>query len=460
MPVFSQLAPSVTAQRKSTRLQRVGDMIFLDHVLDAPLDWENPADNRRIDVFVREVRPVKAWQSPPLTEAEVGDAFDACDLPGLVFFQGGPGCPSPRPLSADGWLGEALARGFRVFLLDQRGTGRSSAVDASLAESLPAAELAEYLSHLRAPDIVRDAEAVRRLLCADRPWVSLGQSFGGFITLTYLSSFPDSLTASLFTGGLATVHEDIDDVYRTTLGLMKRRHAVFAGRFPAQARELSRIAHHLAENEEFLPTGERFTPERLQQLGKFLGSWDGPTSLAFLVEDAWAAHGNRKRLSTRFLAECGSALSFASVPLYGVLHESIYSQGPATRWSAHRMKDERDDFSPLADELLLTGESIHPWMFAQDPALVPFAEAAEILAQKDDWGTLYDLDALANCPVPSAAKVYLDDVYVPYDFSRRTAELMPLCTTSVTNRLHHDGLRGGGPAVFAELLDILEPRRG
>ena len=101
---------------------------------------------------------------------------------------------------------------FTVVLLDQRGTGRSSPIRASVlaARGDTAAQVA-YLRHFRADSIVRDAELVRAALSADRPgdaatawrrpgpalpglpgpsWAILGQSFGGFCCLAYLSLAP------------------------------------------------------------------------------------------------------------------------------------------------------------------------------------------------------------------------------------------------------------------------------
>ena len=50
-------------------------------------------------------------------------------LPCLLYLQGGPGFPSARPtLPPGGWTKAALAKGYRVLLLDQRGTGRSTPV--------------------------------------------------------------------------------------------------------------------------------------------------------------------------------------------------------------------------------------------------------------------------------------------------------------------------------------------
>jgi proline iminopeptidase len=77
--------------------------------------------------------------------------------------------------------------------LDQRGTGLSTAVTAAtLARQGSAIKQAEYLRMFRADSIVRDCEAIRTCLTAEYPtdrkkWSVIGQSFGGFCAVTYLS---------------------------------------------------------------------------------------------------------------------------------------------------------------------------------------------------------------------------------------------------------------------------------
>lgn len=62
---------------------------------------------------------------------------------------GGPGFESPRPTEANGWIKTAL-NSFRVVLMDQRGTGRSSQITVkNLAKFKDAKEQAEYLSYFR-----------------------------------------------------------------------------------------------------------------------------------------------------------------------------------------------------------------------------------------------------------------------------------------------------------------------
>ena len=82
------------------------------------------------------------------------------DRPWLVYLQGGPGFEAPRLLKLidETWWERAL-QDYRLLLLDQRGTGRSTPVG-SLPD-MSAQDQAEYLTHFRADSIVRDAEAIR-----------------------------------------------------------------------------------------------------------------------------------------------------------------------------------------------------------------------------------------------------------------------------------------------------------
>ena len=86
-------------------------MVLADYEFDVPLDHAKPS-GETLRLFARAVRSVKK---------------SATDLPWLVFLQGGPGFPGPRPLTNTGWLKRALDD-YRVLLLDSRGNGRSSVV--------------------------------------------------------------------------------------------------------------------------------------------------------------------------------------------------------------------------------------------------------------------------------------------------------------------------------------------
>src|SRR5919107_3174901 len=170
---------------------------LVEHEFSVPLNYAEP-DGERITVFAREV-------ADP----------EGLDRPLLLYLQGGPGHEAPRATrhpSNPGWLDRALQE-FRVLMLDQRGTGRSTPVG-TLPDMTPA-EQAEYLTHFRADSIVRDAELIRAELGVDR-WSVLGQSFGGFCSMTYLSFAPEGLREAFITGGLSPVGRPVDDVYAAT----------------------------------------------------------------------------------------------------------------------------------------------------------------------------------------------------------------------------------------------------
>src|SRR5262249_32662840 len=148
------------------------------------------------------------------------DGGSAGSLPWLLFLQGGPGRPSPRPAGRESWLDRAL-RDYRVLLLDQRGTGRSTPANRlTPAQRGSAAEQGPHPRNFRADSIVADAELIRRQLAGDRPWSVLGQSFGGFCAVTYLSKAPHGLAEVFITGGLPGLDTTADDVYQATYPLV------------------------------------------------------------------------------------------------------------------------------------------------------------------------------------------------------------------------------------------------
>jgi histidine ammonia-lyase len=422
------------------RSYRQPGTILTDHHVSVPLDHGKP-DGERIEVFGREV-------------VATGRAADR-RLPWLVFLQGGPGMAAQRPVGRSTWLDRALDD-YRVLLLDQRGTGRSTPLTArSLARLGTPAAQAEYLAHFRADSIVLDCELVRRQLCgADEPWTVLGQSFGGFAAVTYLSFAPHGLAAALITGGLPGLGTSAEDVYRITYGLCAGRCAAHYERYPGDVETARDVARHLAARDVRLADGSPLTVERFQSIGGMLGTSAGSHELHYLLEDPWDGVGG---LSDAFLAEIAERTSFARAPLYAVLHEACYAQGPATRWAAQRVRAEFPAFDPAAAldggaPLLFTGEMVYPWMVDLDPALAPLRAAAELLAQRDGWPPLYDPARLAANEVPVAAAVYHDDLYVPAPLSLRTAAAIRGLRAWVTNEWQHEGLRISNGKVLGRLI--------
>lgn len=421
-------------------------MRLTDHLFEVPLDHVRP-DGETLQVYAREVVDPNRFAGGSLENA-----------PWLLYLQGGPGMAANRPLELGGWLKEALKH-FRVLLLDQRGTGRSSPVN---RQTLPlrgdVEQQVQYLRHFRADSIVADAELIRSSLGAG-PWSILGQSFGGFCALTYLSAAPQGLREALITGGLGPVGGTAADVYRETYAAVQARNEEFYGWYPQDARAARNIAGHLQQVPEYLPTGARLTARRFQMLGMLLGGNARVHDLHFILEDPFVTTADGMRLSDAFLHHVGPILSFAANPLYAVMHESIYSQGPATNWTAWNEKELWPQFSPEAEPLLFTGEMIYPWLFTEDPALVPLAETARRVAEIDDWGPLYDLEQLGRNEVPAAAAVYVEDIFVPHELSIRTAAAVKGLQVWETSEYHHDGLRQNGERVFKQLLERCRSQR-
>ncbi|MCK6265061.1 alpha/beta hydrolase [Vibrio sp. ZSDE26] len=414
-----------------------GTTLYRQHYFDVPLNY-NDQKGTQIQVFARELVDLNK---------------DKQDLPWLVYFQGGPGFPSPRASGESGWLKRALEE-YRVLLLDQRGTGNSSVINMeSLAHQSPKQQ-AEYLSHFRADNIVRDAEAIREQFGIQQ-WATLGQSFGGFCTLSYLSLFPQSLLRCYVTGGIPSISRHSDDVYEATYKRVMDKNAAFFAQFP-QAQELCcDIACYLLGNEVTLPNGQRFTVEQFQLIGINLGRGGANLPLYYLLESAFIEVNGSKQLSYGFLNQMQQEQGYLTNPIYAILHESIYCQGFASSWSAHRVREQYPQFNYKAGEAFcFTGEMVYPWMFEQLETLKPLREAANLLANKQDWGDLYCAETLSKNSVPLVCAVYADDMYVELDYTRETLTNIPMSKAWITNEYEHNGIGVDGERILDRLVTM------
>lgn len=459
-----------------------------DHAIDVPLDWRGTSPAR--------LAGVQGAPSSPLAEASAAEKCDPAfegrslrlfyrvvcapenvgrDLPYLVFLQGGPGGAGPRLTSptSDGWVAEAV-RHFRVILPDQRGTGRSSRVDgATIAREGDAAAQARFLKRFLADSIVRDLEYLRLKELGGVRWVTLGQSYGGFLTLAYLSTFPGAAAASFTCGGIPHVPASADEVYAHTFPRMVAKTNLLYERYPDDERRLALLAERAAAGDVRLPDGSPLSLRRLQSLGQGLGMKPGHERLHNLLDLAFTAgdgsadaalaaaggHAEKIELSPAFLAGAWSATNVAANPLYWVLQELIYADGELDApiaWAAERALRERPEFDPAARPLMLTGEACFPWMFEEMPELRPFAGAMERLMADTSFGRLYDQAALLANETPLQAAVYYDDLYVDAGLQLDTLSRVGASHAWVTSEFEHDGLHGD--RVFKHLLDEARDR--
>ena len=403
---------------------RAPGAILTEREHQVPLDHAR-TDGPTITVFTREVA------------APGGE-----DRPYLLFLQGGPGFEATRPTSPPtGWLKRAL-QDYRVLLLDQRGTGRSTPVGAQIPGTTPE-EQADYLTGFRADSIVRDAECVRRELDVQR-WSVLGQSFGGFTSMTYLSIAPDSLAEAFITGGLSPIGRPVDDIYGATYRRLVDKNRAYYARYPDDRARVRDILQRLDAEDTRLPCGDRLTSRRFRQLGMWLGDSAGFELLHHVIELPFG--------STAFLDDAEHGLRFARNPIYATLHESSYADGVATRWSAARLLPDE-----VEAEGYFTAEHVFPWMWEDYSGLRGHRAAAEALAEHA-WPSLYDADRLRHNEVPVAATIYSHDLYVERDFAVETAATIRGLRTWETDEFEHNGLRADGERVLGRLIDLARGR--
>jgi len=467
----------------------------------------------------------------------------------VLYLQGGPGFGAPTPAvglalgkGSGSWAEAALFGGSyqRIVLMDQRGTGKSTPItkqtlerqfpdlfllDQSndmennsrsleeFAESSPEAyskvetavtAATQYLAQFRADNIVQDAEYIRKALMkparleeddenvdasdlAPRPWgCSLGQSFGGFCSMTYLSTVPNPPRIMLLTGGIAPQLSNVYEVYGVLWDRVKERSLRYYEMYPGDIALVNTIVQRLLEQPAALPSGGRLTARRFLSLGMALGgspsafaSFHEILSSAFVggslaaLANAESSFDSELEFTRAFLKQIDTQQSFDDHPIYFWMHESIYADGAEhspTQWAAHRAYENKLREAPEFDyrqtsqsrdePTLFFGEHVFPWMpedFAELSG-VGLRAVANALAAKTDWTPLYDAEhmklVLEDGKTRCAAAVYVEDMYVDYDACKKvTARDGPLgkCKLYVTNEYQHSGLRDNGGAIFSKL---------
>jgi proline iminopeptidase len=415
------------------------DIVARDVWTTVPLDWNDP-DGETIEIFAREFVAAERRHD---------------DLPLLLHLQGGPGGKGVRPVGRGDWVAAALSR-FRLIVPDQRGTGRSTPLSGARFAEMPAEEAARRLSLHRADSIVRDFEALRAAHYGGRRWWTIGQSYGGFLTLHYLSAFPEAIVASAIAGGLPSLDPDPAEVYRRTFPRVVEKNRQFRERAPHLAERIARVADTLQAQDVRLADGDRLTVRRLQTLGFDFGMGPGFDRVHWLLDEAFSDRAET-RLSDTFLASVGPATAFAGSPLFIALQESIYGAGP-TGWAAQRERERHPEFDEDARPVLFTGEMVFPWMFDEVRALRGFRAGVELLAGREWPIELYDTARLGANQVPVEAVVYFDDMYVDAGLSLDTAARVGGLHAWVTNEHEHDGIVMDG--VAERLFTALEWRLG
>lgn len=442
-----------------------GQMVVTELRFTVPLDYSKP-DLGTIELFGR--RAVK-YERPAAPSDDEAEARNRAQKPYMVYLEGGPGfgCrpPQEHPLTR-----YALQRGYQVLYLDHRGTGLSTPVSEAMLRKLGGADAqVAYLRLMRQDNTVRDCEAVRQCLTEGWPenkrkWSIFGQSYGGFVSMSYLSFHPEGLREVFLTGGLAPVGRTADEVYKAVLPRVLARNDLYYAKFPEDAATVRQIAAYVESQGGAvpLPGGGSLTVPRLMTIGIAFGGHGGFDSVHNTLLHLKSSLGQFGHLSRASLAPLESFTPFDTNIIYAILHEAIYCDGPGqvSDWAANRVGSSLKDFNwlltgtlPSDEQPNFSGENIFPFHFDTYPELMALKEVADKLAAIDDWEPLYNIDKLRERSVPVYAASYVEDMYVDYDFARETAKLVG-AKTFETNVMYHSALRSKADEVLQQLFSL------
>ncbi|KAI0508366.1 alpha/beta-hydrolase [Xylaria bambusicola] len=442
-----------------------GKLLIKELWFEVPLDHSKPG-GETIRLFAR---------SAIKYERPIVESNEVVQRPYLLFLQGGPGHGTPAP--QDSPLSKhMLDRGYELLLLDQRGTGFSCPISShTLARVGGPQEQADYLKLFRADTLVKDSEAVRLCLTKDFPpekkkWSTFGQSFGGMMTMTYLSFAPEGLRECFITGGLASLDKGPEDVYTVTYQRVTERNNAYYSKFPQDVKTVKEIAEKIqdlgGEQGVLLPAGGYLTVNRLMTLGLHFGGHGGLDTVHNLIirmKGDLDQFGVFSRATLNALEQDGG---WDIAPIYTLLHEPCWCYGPgvAGKWAAERVGQGIEEFqwlrkdwaglASLGDKpLYFSGEMIFPFHFETCSELVKMKETAHILANYDEWPPLYNLEQLGKNEVPVYAASY-NDMYVDAGLARVTASRIRGIKVFETNVLFHSALRSKPDEVLRELLAL------
>ncbi|ORX97300.1 proline iminopeptidase [Clohesyomyces aquaticus] len=445
-----------------------GKLKITEHFFQVPRDYSNPSAGA-LQLFARSAR--KAEKPADYSSSTLEDPKKS-QLPWLVYLQGGPGFECRSPQSA-GYTQMILDKGYQILMLDQRGTGLSTAISqSSLQLRGDETVQAEYMKSFRADSIVKDCEAVRKALTAEYPeekkkWSVMGQSFGGFCATTYLSFYPEGLREVFLFGGLPPLRNSPDEVYERLYRRVKARNEKYYEKYPEDVERVKRIIKLLGrfgDQTVRVQGGEGYmSPRRFLQSGINFGRHGGFDDVHALVLRCDTDLTQFGHLTRPTVMAIEADQGFDSNVIYALLHEPCYAQGQATNWSAERVAQKYPEFKIQTDSdapIYFTGEMIYPFMFESYAELIKLSKVGHMLAETSDWPNLYDEDQLAKNEVPVYAAVYLEDMYVDFDLSMETAKKIKGCKYYVTNTLYHDAVRSKMDevvrAVFALRDDVID----
>jgi pimeloyl-ACP methyl ester carboxylesterase len=366
-----------------------------------------------------------------------------------VYLCGGPGSDNPSFEYKELTKTLLTKMNTPVLYLNYRGTGSEKSgtkssehrVTATSLKRLEPEEAASRLMLYLQDSIAADFEAVR--LCLSQlcnkniRFALVGQSYGGWIAMTYLSFLPESLAGVWLTGGMPPIGKTPDEVYTALYKQVVEINKKYYDTYPKDVGRVWTIVQDLAKEDKGqgiqLSGGGRLTARGFLTMGRHLGGGKAGFE-KFHRHVVGLAEEGRNYQGLNDVDITGFRLS--ERPLYAVLHEAIYcGPGVKSEWAAQRVGitvcknyawlDGKFDFSagptPGLQKLYFSGEMIFDFMLP-DAGQNEFDAVSKVLAQRNDWPAVYDLKVLKENRVPLTALIYPDDMFVDFGLSRETAK--------------------------------------
>ncbi|TLS30592.1 hypothetical protein PpBr36_02524 [Pyricularia pennisetigena] len=441
--------------------------------------------------------------------------------PIFVYLCGGPG--SGQQPDRHRLLNRyVVANGYQMLLLDYRGCGRSQplTVDSVLARTSRSRrcgsggsgstssnhEAVRAFQEVRQGNIVRDFEAVRRFLVDYIPgqrdledrFVLLGQSYGGWIALTYADRYPGSVRAVLLTGGMPPLGASPERVYARLFDEVTRANELFYARYPDAVQVVRRIATGILRAQDGRGVKRRRVSKR-RKVEERYGADDNVPSLATFASmgrllgepDGARKLYERLALMDKHMAETGGPPRFEDMDThrfndrlpYAFDHEIqcyVSTEGQTSNWAARTVRDSNPAYdwisSSTEDELAAAatatassasssgrmhflGEAFMPEHaddYASLRALGGRAFADEVV-RAGQTETLFDMDRLRDNAVPVYAVIYRKDMYVDADLAVEAAAKVG-CVKCVrlpeASELRHNAIRESADQVIGIFRDL------
>jgi proline iminopeptidase len=131
------------------------------------------------------------------------ECFGSEEKPPVLYLHGGPG-ESCHDFTYH--QSKRLKKHFKLIAIDQRGVCRSEVIHDNEVFGLN--------------DLIEDCEALRKHL-GIKKWSVIGHSFGGFLSLLYVSRYPDFIDKVIFEGPTFDFELTSRSLIRKTAKLLK-----------------------------------------------------------------------------------------------------------------------------------------------------------------------------------------------------------------------------------------------